>query len=306
MNLFFTFTLALLIPAAPAFAGDNSLLSEMYRFTDLFDGGRADIVEVSPPSTMPIPKGNDGSANQWWKQIPGLPTNPQGSEWDAPSIQGIPVESPNKHRDILKEMHQCSSVDYLYARQPSTSEVVIALSDCLTSLSKRYKVKITAAEGKKGIVLMLSGLTPPGSTVKADLEMALQIRNGKLFGHPVSLVDLVRPASDRQTSSLQPIVDQCDIETKTLKNAAAFVSVFSQCVQTAKGIKITSIRPDSKDETLVLVYSRDARHLIREMNGVVRILTDEGVTRLRVHAQSELLTDPMINGGLGLPVALPQ
>jgi len=40
------------------------------------------------------------------------------------------------------------------------------------------------------------------------------------------------------------------------------------------------------------------------MNGVVRVLTENGVTRLRVQAQSEFLTDGMLDNGLGLPVAL--
>ncbi len=302
MNRKLTFTLALLIPAAPAFAGNNDLLLQMQEFTGLFDGGRADVVEVAPPSEMPIPEGETRKKENWWGTLPGFPAAPKGGDWDVPSIEGIPIEGPTKHRDVLKEMSPCQAIDFVYARQPSASEVVTVLSDCLSALSKRYKVQITAAEGRKGIVVMISGLIPPGSTIKADLESALHLRGGKLFGHSVTLVDLERPASDRQTSSLQPIVDQCRIETKSLKNAAAFVSVFSSCVTEAKGITITSIRPDAKDDTLVLVYSRDAKHLIRDMNGVVRILTDHGVTRLRIQAQSELLTDDMLGAGLGLPV----
>ncbi|PCI39925.1 MAG: hypothetical protein COB53_02405 [Elusimicrobia bacterium] len=306
MHRFIITSIAFFIFAAPAAASDASIFSEMEWLSDFFGEGRADIVEISPPSEMPIPKGETKNAAPWWKSIPELPTSPQDGGWDAPRIEGVPIEGGNKFGDVLKEMQSCQSVDYVYARQPSTKEVVAALSSCLTDLSKRYGVKITAAEGTHGVVIMISGLIPPGSTVKSDLESSFQLRDGKLFGHTVSLIDLERPASDRQSSSLQPIVDQCGIESKSLKNAAAFVTVYETCLRSAKGTVITGVRADAKDETLVLVYSRDAKHLIRDMNGIVRILTEEGATRLRVQGLSDLLTDHMLRGKAVVPVSLRQ
>jgi hypothetical protein len=304
MNRRISLLIGLLFISAPAFAGGGGLFAEINRFAELFDGA-AKGGEVSPPQALPMPKGGDTfGENPWWKTVPGMPVAPKGGEWGVPSIEGVPIESPAKHRDVFKEIQPCQAADYVYLRQPSTDEAITTLNDCLGALSKRYGVSVTAAEGKGGIVLMISGLVPPGSTLKSDLKTALQLRGGKIYGIQTKLVDLERPASDKQTSSLQPIVDRCGIEPESLGNAAAFVSVFGECIRGAKGISITALRPDASDELLVLVYSRDSKHLIREMNGVVRVLTPAGVTRLRVHAQREILTDGMIDKGLSLPALL--
>ena len=210
MKTKFSLFLGLLLSASSAFAGEFNLLGDLGRLGGLFDGKRADILEVSPPPTMPAPNTGD---------------------WGVPSIQGVPIEALNKHRDVFKEIQSCEAVDFMYFRQPSAAEAIGSLSDCLSALSKRYGVAITAAEGRTGIVLMVSGLIPPGSTVKSDLATALQLRNGKLFGIPSALLDLERPASDRQTSSLQPIVDRCPNSPRSVADAAAFVEAFGKCVR---------------------------------------------------------------------------
>lgn len=274
--------------AAPAFAGAG-LSSSANGFRNFFDGSavRGGRTPVPMPRVTP-------SETPWWRGGPDAPGLSHKDFWgDIPEIKnGRPTRIvPTTAHDALREIEACRVVDVVYVRQPSVGESVDALEPCLTAMSKRYKVRISAVAGTGGLVLVIGAPAPSVQTLKRDLRYSLRIRNGQIFGHVTEVLDLSFRAVGAAPSSLQLVVDQCPttMVLQKIRNGREFAQIYGQCLVDAKGLTITEVRESPLNTYSVLVFSRDRQDVLARMSGAVTVPTEEGPTTFQVIAIQELM-----------------
>lgn len=211
----------------------------------------------------------------------------------APKALEAPRETA---RDPFIETEACSVVDAHYLRRPTVREALELLKPCLADVRKSYGLDASALEGTAGIVLVVAGPIPPGNTLLRDLRHALRVRDGKLFGHPASLVPLDPPDLEKRVSSLQLVVDRCPtiMVLRKIATGADFLDAYGDCLLKSKGLDITDVMPDPEHRRGVVVYSRESVRKIFEMNGMITVPAEDGPARIRVRAKRELLSNKLI------------
>lgn len=271
---FFTLALAVwMTTAGTAFAG-NGLLSEIGDLRNLFDSGLGFNSDTTIPN--PFSRGNWGT---------------------APKIESSRAkQNAASFRDALNT-EACHFVDAVNVRQPSLAESLTALGTCLSALSQKYGTTITATEGdSKEIVLVISGIIPAGSTIVADLRRSLELREGQLFGHPARVLRLRRAPRESKRSSLQFIVDRCPTikMIRPIRSAKEFLDIYGSCIKTAKGLEIMAILTHPTDAHGIVVYSKDRKDTISEMNGIISVPSDNGLVKIQVNAFQEVLSSSLL------------
>lgn len=266
------FLLAAALIPSPALAGDN-ITAQFKDLSRLFDSG-ADVMSASS-IVAPFSEGRWG---------------------DAPRIEASPVkEHWTPYNDAFGQ-EACLFVDALNIRQPSVQESVAALEPCLQKISADYRVDIRATQGDEGLVLVVSGILPAGSTATSDLRHALTLREGRLFGHAASVVRLGRTSNVRKQSSLQFVVDRC-MTIKIiheLNNSSDFLNVYGKCIRNAQGLSIQTVLAHPHEALGIVIYSKDPKNTIAEMNGIIEVPTINGALRIEVHALEEALSQSVL------------
>jgi hypothetical protein len=189
------------------------------------------------------------------------------------------------------QIESCQFVDAVFIKQPTLAEAQAALEGCMNSVSAKYKAKVTATLGEGELIIVVSGFIPSGSLVAADLRHALEIRKGELFGHSARVIRLAQSSEERRMSSLQFVVDRCPTikMIRALRTTQDFIDIYGNCLREAKNLSIISVRNDPAEDLSILVYSNVAKHTIDEMNGVIRLVGDDGPVQIRVTAKKETI-----------------
>lgn len=241
---------------------------------DLFDSGLGFKSDTMIPN--PFSRGN-------WGTAPKIENSGAKENW-APLSDALKTEA-------------CHFVDAVYIRQPTLAESIAVLEDCLSALSKKYGTTIEALEGdNKDIVLVISGIIPAGSTVTADIRHSLELREGRLFGHPARVLRLRRAPKENKRSSLQLIVDRCPTIKiiRPIRSSKEFLDIYGSCIKTAKGLEIQAILTHPTEANAIVIYSKDRKDTIAEMNGIISVPSDNGLVEIRVNAFQEVLSTSLL------------
>ena len=303
MRLIWSLLVPILFLAQAAHAGDSPLQKRVRQWSQLFDGLKGKGIENFIPQ---VPGGGKGGIHQWRTpdekkhEIPPVP---------ADAIPEIGKSAPLtfewlNYRDAFEDRRSCGSVDAVYVTPPSMAEALTSLNKCLGSVTRTYSVQVTAVKGSGEILIVLSGMIPPGSTVAADLQHALAIRKNMLFERPARLQIIGQPGEAR-TSSLQHVVNLCDggQAAKKIGSAVDFLSVYAGCLKRAKGIAITNVTAHPTEKLSVIVYSQDPLSTVSHMDGTITVKSRGRPVHIRVHAQREVLAEQQLGHAAYLDAA---
>lgn len=264
-----TIFLSLLLGASSAACAEISLLERMGALSEMFDSG-LDRKERAPSRAVPFAEGR-------WSAAAKMEGVAQPNAWIV-------------YRDAFAG-EECRIVDAVYVRRPTLEEAAESLKGCLKVLSETYRTTITVTRGEGGLVIVVSGIIPSGSTVAADLRHAVELRESRLFGHPAEVLRLAEAREERKMSSLQFVVDRC-LTIKmihSIRTGGEFLAVYGDCIRQAKNLSIRGVLPHPTQSDRILVYSEERRSTIEEMRGIVRVVADGGPVQFYVDVRQETL-----------------
>jgi len=169
-----THKLALLYAGAGKFAG--SITEGVMLYSDYAGQYRHNLVVTVNGRRLRNPGDNSDSFNIDFGFDPGQ---------NAAFTGRIPLNP----KDAFKGLQECSIVDAMFIRQPDLKESVVMLAPCMTAVSKRYAVSVSAKEAPlpgsfdSGIGVFVSGKLLIGNSVLMDLNYSIKMRHGGFFGH---------------------------------------------------------------------------------------------------------------------------
>ncbi|MFH2204643.1 MAG: hypothetical protein ABIJ96_16130 [Elusimicrobiota bacterium] len=214
----------------------------------------------------------------------------------APRIESSGAKDGRmQYRDAL-DIEACHFIDAQYFRQPTLEEAAAALKSCLAAVAQKYRTTVAVSQNDKELVIVVSGILPAGSTVAADLRQALEMRQGRLFGHSARVVRLTATSRERKMSSLQFVVDRCPTTkmVHTIRSSGDFLGIYGGCIRQATGLEIMAVVAHPTESRSIVVYSKDQKDTIAEMNGVIQIPADNGPVRIQVSAFQEVLSSALV------------
>lgn len=192
------------------------------------------------------------------------------------------ILSQAKRRDAFAEVPQCAIIDALPFRAYTLPEAVALLEPCLKALSSRYGVEITAASSEAaGLRITVKGQLPFGSAVLADLDRAINSRQGQLMGLPVAL---------GTRSALQDTLDRCILAlvVREIGSSEDFIRVYGGCIKRDPALQVRSVQAVSNRDFAVALESAVARPVLESLNGEVVVNAGSGPVKVLVLAYPSL------------------
>lgn len=285
MKLITPFCLAVAF-SLPVRAADTApLVKDMGRMMDLFDGGRKPMPRIAPPGAAAASTRRTAPVDSArWAPVPEV-----GEA--APA-----VARPEDAADAFADLEACAIVDVVYVRQPSLPEALSALAPCLEAVSKRYGAAATAAAGDAKALVIRIPVTASQTALARDLNAAIAKRGGSLIGFPARVSAELAPVQSSGTSVLQPILERCAGPKMLPRSAADFVLVYGDCLRSAKGLSIASVRAHPTEEKTVVVTSSARFETLMDMSGVVTVPSAPGVGRFRIEARRDIAAGLPLGG----------
>lgn len=280
MSHFTPFLLALSF-AIPVQAAETPLLGDMGRMMDLFDGGRKPMPRVSPSAPAMMRRSAPVDASRW------APVPEAGEAAPAPV-------RPEDAADAFAGLEACAIVYVVYIRQPSLPEAVSALTPCLEAVSKRYGAAASAAAVDAKALVIRIPVAASQTALARDLAAAIAKRGGSLVGFPARVSPELASVQPQGTSVLQPVLERCSGPKMLPRSAEDFVTVYGDCLKSAKGLAITAVRAHPAEEKTVLVLSAARFETLMDMSGVVTVPSAPGVAAFRIEARRELSALPAL------------
>lgn len=187
-------------------------------------------------------------------------------------------------RDAFAETGDCGIVDAKTLRPFEREEAVEALQPCFAALSKRYRARIQLSADQKGLALVLDSNVTMTSPLRRDLSRALHNRENMLLGHAV----ILRREGDApaRVSSLQKQYDEClkPMVLRKIESSGDFLKHYGACFT-----KDFRIQPSPAHKFGLMVQAAGS---VDALNGVIRVLAQNGEVELMVMAYSETLDLP--------------
>lgn len=280
MKLITPFLLALAL-SLPVRAADTApLIRDMGRMMDLFDGGRKPMPRIAPPGAAASSRRSAPIDASRWAPVPEFGET-------APA-----AARPEEAADAFANLEACSIVDVVYIRQPSLPEAVSALAPCLEAVSKRYGAAASAVAADSKALVIRIPVAASNTALARDLSAALAKRGGSLIGFPARVSAELASVQPQGTSVLQPILERCAGPKMLPRSAEDFVTVYGDCLKSAKGLSIAAVRAHPTEPKTVLVLSAARFETLMDMSGIVTVPSAPGVGRFVIEARREMAVLP--------------
>ena len=273
--------LLLLAAAHPVHAADTPLLGDVKGMFELFNEGRKDMPRIAPKGAASMRRSAPVDSSKWAP---------------VPEFDGAPAAAnPAEAADAFSGLEACLIVDVVYVRQPSLPEALNALAPCLEAVSKRYGAAASAKADQKALVIRIP-VAASQTALARDLSAALEKRDGRLIGFPARVSAELAPVQNKGTSVLQPVLERCAGPKMLPRSAADFVTVYGDCLKSAKGLSIAAVRAHPTEEMTVLVLSAARFETLLDMSGFVSVPSAPGTGEFRIEARRDVAVSLPIGG----------
>ncbi len=210
---------------------------------------------------------------------------------------------PLQPKDAFLGLPACSAVDAKTLRAWTLPEAVNVLAPCLSAVSARYALSLTAdrgvvgtlsnGRGALGIVLSAGTTTLIGNSMVRDLNYAISQRGGKLLGFTA----VVRRAGDPAPavpSLAQDAIDRCMLPmvVRKIETGADFIQYYGGCLRRAPELKVLDLKPWSGHQLGVMVLTGDEASIAESLDGIVTVNGDKGPVRVDVVAYPKTVYQP--------------
>ncbi len=203
-------------------------------------------------------------------------------------------------KDAFQEVQACWIADAMPLRPFTLEQAVRLLEPCAEGLSSLYQVPVSVRQGLaasggdfsvqlQGIVFTIKS-APLGSAALRDLSRGLNLRRGRLLGHPA----VARREEQKPRSAAQEAVDRCVLPAvlRKIESGSDFLRTYGRCIREDSSLKVREIRPSETDPMAVTLLSSADRPTIESLNGYVAVESEKGLVEILVLAYPEVVFLP--------------
>lgn len=188
-------------------------------------------------------------------------------------------------QDAFAAIAACRVIDTPTFRQLALTEAVKALKPCLDGVSASYGVRVSVKQAAPaGLLVIETNGATIAAPVTRDLNFALNLRNGKLLGHPARISraeSLSQPAGVVQQAlrrCLLPMV------VRKIETSEYFIQHYGRCITGDAALKVSEIRPAAGHPMAVTLLSDGSTAEVQALNGAVTVNAGAGPVTVMVTA----------------------
>lgn len=224
------------------------------------------------------------------------------------------VTQPMKAKDAFAGLQECGVADAKTFKPVTIAQAQQMLAPCVVAVGRRYNQNIsierlaTAAEG--GFSVQIEGLAiyvPENVAITdalmKDLNRSLEIRNGRVLGHPVVIRRGAAPSANKPAfksagadvvSAVQNAVDACfqPMSLRRIETAEDFILYYGRCIAEDKTLKVRELHPAPGHPMSVNLVSMADVPTVRSLNGAVKVAAANGLVTVSVIAYPETIYLP--------------
>lgn len=205
-----------------------------------------------------------------------------------------------KPADAFDAASECRVVDARFVKPVAIEQAEKMLAECLTALSTKYSVDLTARRGTvtredsftaqvQVLMIMVPKSIAASSPLMRDLNHGLAARQNRLFGHKA----VIERSDDRTVSILnapaQEALDGCLMPTvlRKIESGADFIKHYGSCLRQSSRLGIKDLRQSPAHQYAVIVLSGAERPVVAALTGPVKVLGSNGQVEIQLLAYSE-------------------